>query len=263
MGMMMKTQAKKTELITLISFNLIRGIIPIVLSASFLMSCGVSKTQEGLVEESSRTLSVNKPVAYCNQATDAAKSMTANVGAFMNASGGVDLNYLHVKLTNVPESFNDNTHYFSLFKWYADAAGTPHTSNQPLSFKIINIQSGQEMASNLTTLSWNTVSPLAKNMGVTTPAQFFQKVRLLVFINDPQGTYDALTIGYHKSLNGVADNRIDALMPAFDADPRDYTANHAKVLANLHPFATTNYSSWTASTFTTKAHEFCTTLSQY
>ena len=111
-GDVMKTLGNNTQQFSLLTYNLICGILPIVLSASFLMSCGASKSGEGLIEESSRTLSVNKPVAYCNQASDAAKSLTANIGAFLNGSGGVDLNYLHVKLTNVPDSFNDNTHYF-------------------------------------------------------------------------------------------------------------------------------------------------------
>lgn len=244
-------------------YNIITGLFPLVLSAGFLMSCGATKSIPGSTEESSRALIASpKPLAYCNQATDAAHSMVANVGAYLNNTGGIDLNYLHVKLTNVPATFSDNTHYFSLFKWYADASGVATTFNQPLSFKIVSIQSGQELTANITTLSWNTVATLATSLGATTPAAFFQKVRLLVYINDPSGTYDALTVGYHKSSTGVAENRIDALMPIFEADPRTYSATHPKILSNMHPFLSANYSTWTDSIFTAKASEFCNPLNQ-
>ncbi len=243
--------------------KMMTGFFPLVISASFLMSCGASKSIPGSTEESSRALIASaKPLAYCNQASDAARSMVANVGAYLNSTGGVDLNYLHVKLTNVPNTFSDNTHYFSLFKWYADASGLPTTFNQALSFKVVDIQTGRELTANMTTLSWNTVATLATSLGATTPAAFFQKVRLLVYINDPSGTYDALTIGYHKSSTGVADNRIDALMPVFEADPRTYSASHPKILSNLHPFLSAAYSTWTDSIFTAKASELCNPLNQ-
>ncbi len=244
-------------------FRQMMGLLPLVLSASFLMSCGAAKTGAGYSDQSSRTLSSTKPLAYCNQTTDAAHSLTANIGAFLNTSGGVDLNYLHIKLTNVPDTFTDNSHYFSFFKWYVDAGGNPITYNQPLSFKLVNIQTGQDMSGNLTRLKWNTVATLATGLNVTTPAQFFKKVRIFVFIDDPTGAYDAVTIGYHLESSGVADNRIDALMPVFEADPRDYAVSHAKLLSSLHPFAAADYSTWTASIFTAKANDFCTALSQY
>ena len=255
----MKTYKKSQQI-----FKLITGILPVVISASFLMSCGAAKSGAGSSDEASRALSTSaKPLAYCNQATDAAHSLVANLGAYLNSSGGVDLNYIHVKLSNVPATFTDNSHYFSFFKWSADASGTLSTFNQALSFKIINIQSGQDLTGSLTTLSWNTVSAMATSLGATTPTAFFQKVRILVYINDPTGSYQAMTISYHKAATGVADNRIDALMPLFDADPRTYSASHAKILSNIHPFATANYSTWTDSVFTANADAFCGPLNQF
>ena len=236
----------------------------LALSTSFLMGCG-SATSAG--DSSSVASSVSeastKPLAYCNQTTDPAKSLTASLGAFLNSSGQADFNYLHIKLSNVPSTFTDNTHYFSVFKWYADSSGTAYTYNQPLTFKLVNIQTNQEISGDLTTMSWSTVKTLATAMGLTTPAQFFLKVRLLVYVNDPAGKYQAVTIGYHKASNGVVDNRIDALMPVFEADPRNYKVTHPMILQILHPFYSSSYSGWSTSTFTSKASDLCAPLTQY
>ena len=234
------------------------------LSASFLMSCGAAHSpSEDSSAASSLSVASTKPLAYCNSTTDAAKSLTATLGAFMNSAGSVDFNFVHIKLSNVPATFTDDTHYFSVFKWYADASGTAFTFNQPLSFKIINIQTNAELSGGLTLMNWSTVKTLASQMGATTPAQFFLKVRLLANVNDPDGKYQAVTIGYHKSSNGVAENRIDALMPVFEADPRDYKLTHAPILQALHPFASSNYVAWSPGTFTANANNFCAPLTAY
>jgi hypothetical protein len=104
---------------------------------------------------------------------------------------------------------------------------------------------------------------IASNLGVSTPADFFQKVRFFVTLDDPTGQYDVLTVGLHEVNSGTADTRIDALIPTFAADPRIYNQSHPSVLQRLHPFAQQDYSAWTFNTFVSRANEMCAPLTQY
>ncbi len=255
------------ETLTLTSKNLRIGMVLMI--AVLLMSCGASKSVDGGSDLSSRVLTpVNsgpKPLAYCSQAVDSTSTTKVVLGTAYDMYQKPDPNYVHLKILNVPDSFKDNNHYIALWKWYAESSGFTHVNSSPLAFKLINVQTGADITSNVTTLNWGTISSLASQMNVSTPTEFFQRVRILVHLNDPSAQYDAVTVGFHAKSDGKVTTRIDALIPIFHADPRDYAvessgAARAMVLQNLHPFYSSNYAQWSANTFTVMAEDLCNPL---
>lgn len=240
----------------------------LILCSVLLMSCGIQKKEsaDDSQVESSRVTpnqSVDRPIAYCNQAVEAGQNFKVHVAGHFDVSGQNDPNLLHVKITDVAESFATNNEYFALWKWYGTSDGATYVNPKALSFKIINIQSSEDLTGFIQNLSWKSVASMASSLGASTPAQFFQKVRLYVNLEDPQAQYDALTVGLHDEATGAARLRVDALIPLFFADPRAYAVDRAKVLIELHPFSKVDYSQWTAKTFSEKTNEFCSPMFQY
>jgi hypothetical protein len=255
------------ETLNLTNKNLRIGMVLMI--AVLLMSCGAGKSVDGGSDLASRVLEpVNngpKPLAYCSQAVDSTTTTKVILGTAYDMYEKPDPNYVHLKILNVPASFKDDNNYIALWKWYAESSGFTHVSSSPLAFKLINVQTGTEITSNVTTLSWGTISSLASQMNVSTPTEFFQRVRILVYLNDPSAQYDAVTVAFHAKSDGKAVNRVDALIPIFHADPRDYAVEssgsaRAMVLQQLHPFYSSNYSQWSANTFTVMANDLCTPL---
>lgn len=260
------------ETLTLTDKSLRIGMVLTI--AVLLMSCGSDKTINGSSDQLSRILPPttgtggNKPMAYCSQALNSTSSLKTVLGTVYDTYGKVDPNYVSAKVMNVTDAFKDNNSYVAFWKWYAESSGFTYVSSSPLSFKVVNIQTSQEITGYLTTLSWSSISSIASSIGATTPSQFFQKVRFLVYLNDPSAQYDALTVGIHQSNDGVAISRVDALIPVFSADPRDYAVEpngsaRAAVLQRLHPFYNSDYSLWSATTFTLMSNDLCAPLTQY
>lgn len=249
-------------------------ILSVLLITLMLMSCGSNKGSSGSTEESSRIADDTniaqdvQPLAYCSEGVNAAQSMRLNVSAQMGTSGKIDPNYVHVKISNVPSTFSDGSKYIVFWKWYAESSGYTYVSQTPLNFKLVNIQTGQEISSLMNRITWSSISTLATQMGVTTPTAFFQRIRLFVELQDPSAQYDAITVGFHNYSTGAIEDRIDSLLPVFDADPRRFAtessgAARAQILKDYHPFSGMEYSQWSAATFYNKALDLCIPLTQY
>lgn len=248
--------------------------VVVIFLALMSTGCGASKSEGGSTAESSRSVDSTtvtgaaKPIAYCNEASERNSLFRVNVGAALNSNNQSDPNYLHLKITNVPSSFTDSTYHFAIWKWYAEGSST-YVHPTALKFQIFRIDTGAELTtSSLSAINWTNISSLASQLGVTTPAAFFQKVRLLVYVDDASAMYDAITVGYHKTSTGVAEAQVDMLIPLFYANPADYARNpdqsfRAQALIDKHPFKSIDTSGWTAATYSSRTNNFCAPLTQY
>lgn len=247
-------------------------IATVIFIAALLMSCGSKKAESGSTEEASRIVTpaagtTQQALAYCGQGTNSTNTMRVNLGAVVDSNNKIDSNFVHAKITNIPATFNTDNTYIAIWKWYAESSGFTYVNNTPVTFKLVSVATGVDLTSYMSTLNWSTIASLAQTLNATTPADFFQKVRLFVHIQDPSAQYDAITVSLHNGTSGVSVNRVDALLPVFHADPRLYAVEssgsaRALVLQALHPFAGQDYSLWSLKTFENKANELCAPLAQ-
>jgi hypothetical protein len=234
------------------------------------MACGASKSGSGSSEFASRSevnmTSTTKALAACSQSIDATSQVQAITGAVSNDGQKVDPNYINVKIQNLPASFTNGS-YISLWKWYAEPSGFTFISSSPISYKLIHIETGAELTGFVTSLSWSNLAKIATALNATTPNELFKKVKLYAYINDPTFQFDAITVGFHNPTTGIANERVDALIPVFAADPRIYavdgTGTRDMRLQKLHPFYYTDYSTWSVNSFQQMANELCVPLSQF
>ncbi|WP_413288262.1 hypothetical protein [Bdellovibrio sp. HCB337] len=226
---------------------------------AMLTACGSFK-QNDLTEFSSRA-PVDTPTAkteliYCNEKTQS--GITAKVVAYTDAANQIRYDYMKVKFTKMPSSFGSGD-YIHFYRWQANAAGQTYIDRNPVQARFETLD-GQILTNFDSVMHWGQVSAIAAKWGITDVNKFFQYVRLVIDIRDPQAEFDALKIAMYNT-NNVNTINMDMLMPAFAARPADYAndrgATRAMSLQALHPFASMINENWTAAQFKSMTTNFC------
>ncbi len=234
-------------------------------AATLLTACGASNQQvagstDSASRESTETLgdAQTKYLAYCNQGS--AAEINGKMKAFVDSSNYVRMEYVYLRLMTLPATFKAGNSYISLWKWMANPSGYTNLDPSPLSFALMNPSTGQYLTSWKTVLKWSDVSTIASGMGHTDPQTFFNSVNILVDLKDPNGQYDVLKVASYDSSTDKAVHTMDALLPLFAANPRDYANDNgsvrAGVLQNLHPFKATA-GQFTTQQYQAMANNFC------
>lgn len=231
---------------------------------SLLTACGASNQVEGSSDSASRDVTntigdaQTKSLAYCNQGSGS--EITGKMKVFVDSANYVRMEYVYLRLTALPATFKSGNSYISLWKWLANPTGYSSLDSSPLSFALMNPTTGQYLTSWKTTLKWSDVSTIASGMGYTDPQTFFNNVNILVDLKDPNGQYDALKVANYDSSTNKAVNTMDALLPLFAANPKDYANDNgsvrASVLQNLHPFKA-SAGQFTTQQYQAMANNFC------
>jgi hypothetical protein len=244
-------------------------ILVLIATTALLTACG-SEKEVNSNEFASRTTGAiaattdqsSRPMAYCNRGTSAL--VDAHLGVY--SQGDQILNEkIFVKITKIPAAFSESKHYLQFFTWQTNSKGVSSGSDRALNFDIIDIATNTYLVRNVKTLYWRDLSSVAQRLLATNPTDFFKKVRILVDLEDPYAEMDVLRLDYFD-LNNARVNRVDALLPVFDADPSRYAvesngATRPSNLQNLHPFRAMLNQGWSANKFKTESQKFCTPLS--
>lgn len=229
---------------------------------AMLTACGAQKSEESY-DLSSRaavtttTATTAKAVLYCNQKSQS--GITAKLKVYTDASNQIRNDYMTLKFTQLPSNFNSSGDYIQLFRWQANSSNQVYIDPTPVQARFETLD-GRAITSFSSVLYWGQVSAIAQAWGMTDVNTFFQNVRLVVDIRDPQANFDALKIAMYNSSNTNTVN-MDMLMPAFAASPNDYaldgSAARSSNLQALHPLATYKGQSWTGDQFASMGSSFC------
>lgn len=225
---------------------------------AMLTACGPQKAVDA-TDYSSRapeTTKSNPAVLYCNQKT--MSGLTAKVMVYTDASNQIRNDYMKVKFTQMPPSFASGD-YIHFFRWQANSAGQIYLDQNPVQARFETLD-GQILTNFSSVIYWGQVSAIAAKWGLTDVNQFFQYVRLVVDIRDPQAAFDVLKIAMYNSGSTNTIN-MDMLMPAFAASPIEYANDGGAVRAGslqaLHPFANMANQTWSAAQYQSMATSFC------
>jgi len=228
---------------------------------AMLTACGSQKSDE--YDFSSRTpvtsttvQPVGTTVLYCNQKSQ--DGMTAKLMVYTDASNQVRNDYMKLKFTQIPSSFASGDH-IQFFRWQTSSTYQTYIDPTPVQARFETLD-GRLITSFSPVIYWGQVSALATSWGINDVNTFFQNVRLVIDVRDPQAEYDVLKIAMYNT-SGQNTVNMDMLMPAFAASPNDYAKDSGGVradnLQNLHPFASYKGSSWTPEQFLNMGSGFC------
>lgn len=239
----------------------------LILSVAVMMTaCGSNQAASGTNDLSSRstdsgTDASNKAVATCNQGSGS--GIAAKLKAFTTSAGTVDMSYVWVRMTTLPSGFSSNTSSLSFYKWLGNSSGSTYLDQSKLNFVIHDPVTGQYILPTWTTsLKWSDISATAQSIGITDAQTFFNRVNILVYLNDAQGAYDVLKIASYNTSSTAVASQLDVLLPPFSANPAAYateadgTARNT-ALQSLHPFKSLNTQGWTTAQFQSMAQSYC------
>lgn len=224
-------------------------------------ACGSQKSDD-TYDLSSRapvtttTTTTSKAVLYCNQKSQ--NGISAKLKVYTDASNQIRNDYMTLKFTQMLPSFGTGD-YIQLFRWQANSSNQVYVDPTPVQARFETLD-GRLITNFSPVLYWSQVSAIAASWGITDVNAFFQNVRLVVDIRDPQANFDVLKIAMYNSSNTNTVN-MDMLMPAFSASPNDYaidgSVGRASNLQALHPFASYKGQSWTSEQFASMGAGFC------
>lgn len=228
---------------------------------AMLTACGAQRADDNSTDLSSRAVisgstSTNSTVLYCNQKSQ--DGITAKLMVYTDAANQIRNDYMKLKITQIPSSFTSGD-YIQLFRWQANTANQVYIDQTPVQARFETLD-GRVLTNFSSVIYWGQVSSIASAAGISDVNTFFQNVRLVVDIRDPQANFDALKIAMYNSNNTNTVN-MDMLLPAFSASPNDYAIEGGVARSNslqaLHPFASSKGQSWTAAQYVSMATGFC------
>ena len=146
---------------------------------------------------------------------------------------------IRMELKSVPTTLKTgNDVYLQIFKWQEDIPGQPVTDPQPVSMYFQYNNGTWLNDSPITSISKTQIENLISannldDLGITVN-NFLDNVMIALTGMDIQ--YDAIMVNaYDNSLGSGATDSVNALLPAFAADPNIYAEDHASSLQQLHP----------------------------
>ncbi|QDK37139.1 hypothetical protein [Bdellovibrio sp. NC01] len=244
--------------------NLLKTLLVLSIAA-MMTACGSNQTT-GTSDLSSRstttvTDAANKATALCNQGSK--DGMTMKLKAFTNSSGSVDLSYVWVRMTALPTGFAAGSSSISFYKWMGNSSGSTYLDPAKLNFVLWDSQTGSYITTTWTTsLKWSDVSTTAQGLGIYDAQTFFNRVNILVYLNDAAGQYDVLKVASYVSTSTAAQSQMDVLLPPYSANPAAYATESDGTTRNsalqaLHPFKTLISSGYTTTQFQSMAQSYC------
>ncbi len=246
-------------------------IVLLALVSWSLMSCGASKVpSSGSSDFPSRSpVDSNDPneglLAECNELRDTDLGIAAQLATYYNPNTGVVVNdNISMHIEKLPSVIYSNTnHYLQIFKWSEDTPGQRITHPNPVQIFFVQRGTGTWINKNepVTTISkniiQNTIVKYKLGDSGTNENNFFDNYHIVLTGLDL--IYDAILIAFYDATKGTASyGWVEALLPAFAADPNIYAKSHPAIgLQRLHPMYSRRSSGMTEEDFRAETDVFC------
>jgi hypothetical protein len=203
---------------------------------ALLSACGSSTNLNAGQDLSSTGLDATKPIAKCNKT--GTSTLSFKIAAQVSGSS-FDPNWANLYLTNLPTGFEAGSSMINFFKGQAANDTQLGYDSTTVPFAIYDRSTSTYLNNGgaYTSLKWSDVQNLIPGVSA---AAFMSRVIFVLSLNDPNSSYQVLTV----TSNNISDNSIieaiPALLPTFYANPADYAIKsngtpRETVLKNLHP----------------------------
>lgn len=204
------------------------------------------------------------PLAECNFIPQNSADIEGRLTTFYHpTSGEFYPEYIRMQLTRVPvEITSTSSHYIQIFRWHADDSGQRQFNSTPVGFYFYRKSTKQYMNTEpINVISKATLQNIITDNGLgsqgVTMTNFFDK--FVIVMEGMDLTYDAVLFAlYDQNQGSSAYASVDALLPAFSANPNTYAANHtAGILQQLHPFWSSRNTNYSDEQYRAASMEYC------
>lgn len=218
----------------------------VVLSLITLFNnCGSSKS--GSATQASRQVPTNPSspggaesgwLSNCNQIVTNSVGVAGPVSTYFDPNTNQFLeDLIRLKFNEFPvELITTSNHYIQIFRWQENTPGKPVYNTTPVDIYFILKNTGQQVQANpVQVLSKNSIQKVIQdnNLNITAD-RFFASV--IMVLDGMDLAWDAMTVALYDAPNSAPIDSVDVLLPAFDANPNTYAADHlATSLRTLHP----------------------------
>lgn len=190
----------------------------------------------------------NTALAYCNQASSTNTEMKVTVYTENNQ---IRNDLIRVKFSKMNSSFFSSGSVLQFYRWKAAADGTYSPDSTALPVRVIDTTTNSEVLS----------SNYVRYSDLSSSSQDMSRYILVVDIKDASAEYEVIRAMIHSSSGSIFED-INALIPAFSANPTEYATRYdglarATILKNLHPFRNSTNSGYTTAQFVSQANAFC------
>ncbi len=212
------------------------SLIAIIFFAWLASGCGASTTKTAaqtgaaiFTPTSSTSLASTTDDMVCNGFSTSNIRLDAKLRTNVGSEDTI-----RVRITGLTNQFDSSSNVtLQMFRWKANADGTPNLDAAPLSFHLQtpgqNGAGGTPMTNSMTQISMADITKL----GASTSAEsFFNQVDIIV--HGVSFDWKAIKFVLYSTNTVLVSN--DALIPEFLANPTTYAAGHPAVLSQLHPF---------------------------
>lgn len=221
------------------------NLVLLLFAASFLTACGASKSSNTngasriAPESSFDEYSGGGSGVYsnCNSIPSNTYGFNGPISSYYDTQAGAYIDDLiRIKFNDEPaELTTTQTHYVEIYRFKGN-----HIYNQnPVEIYFQLKGTGEWIQEPVTTLSRATIQQVIidNNLGDRgyTTDNFFDGV--IMTLSGMSLEWDAISIYLYDESTGTAPiGSVDALLPAFDANPNSYAVSHPEqTLQNLHP----------------------------
>jgi|GEM_PF-3979975 len=178
--------------------------------------------------------------------------LTGRIATYYDSSNTFVEDKLRVRVTSLTSAFDTNGYTLQLFRWKADSSGATALDSTPLSFTVY--YGSTAISSAMTSIDSATVTSLRNQSHIgNSTSDFFNQTQLVV--SGVDNSWEVLKVVLYDGSQAIA--QTDSLMPLFIANPTTYAANHAAVLAGLHPFYADRSNGYTDAQWVSLSNKYC------
>lgn len=225
----------------------------IILSSTFLIGCGSSKSVNFSTDPSQNINDPNAKLAYCN--VFVSPNINGKIKAYTNPYGEMASDTVEITFDNLPASLA-NGYTLKFYKWFVRPDGSTYIHPTAIPLMIKDLHSGQMVTGKWTEISQTMVDEFATyNYGQTgMTLQQFLNGRSIV-VSGIEIEYDVIRASFQDGSSQFLS--IDALVPAFSANPAKYAASHSPILQALHPNNSVAVQAWSDEMFQQRTQSYC------
>lgn len=248
-----------------------RGVAIAALAMLFLSGCGASQTAPqssslssygggDLLTSANATIN-GVAAAECTGFSATGYTLNGRITTFYpnGSSGGPSPDTVRLQLRGVGAELDPAaTGYIKMYRWKASTSTAPYLDTNPLSFQVVRASNGTILMQTRTSLSGADMTNLRSSLGLSTSTSASDVLaQTILIVANVDYDWQAIKIAlYNSSDSAVAE--VDALLPAFLANPNSYLAAKPLVLGRLHPFySQRSDSAATDSTWQSRSIAYC------
>ncbi len=190
----------------------------------------------------------------CNEFEETSVALSGRIKIYEDPLSGYQDDRVSVRLDSLPTHWETNSNLqIRFYRWRTSPSGEVSQDSEPLAFYIRDPNTAQNISGSYTSLDHSDFfSLLGRN-----DARALLQHNLIVMVGTPDEGYHVIRpVLYNVQLDETV-GFVDALIPAFVADPNLYAQTHHDLINSIHPFWSKKNEGWSENNYVAFGEAFC------